>query len=111
MPVSRALAAMNRIASLECASGYVEGAINIPLHIVVYCRSGGCSGVAQQFLNERSYAHDIPNENEDKAITTAAKSDPDAQPLTPAQLKVMILLKDLPPPPHSHKTQALRPYR
>lgn len=59
MPVSCALAAMNKIASLECASGYVEGAINIPLHIVVYCRSGGYSGVAQQFLNERGYANVI----------------------------------------------------
>lgn len=52
-----------------------------------------------------------PTAEEDSAITAAAKSDPDAQPLTPAQLKVMILLKDLPPPPRSHKTQALRPYR
>lgn len=59
----------------EFASGYVEGAINIPLHIlplrfqeiapntarqiVVYCRSGARSGMAQQFLNERGYANVI----------------------------------------------------
>jgi antitoxin YefM len=32
----------------------------------------------------------MPTAAEDKAITAAAKSDPDAQPLTPAQLKAMV---------------------
>jgi uncharacterized protein (DUF4415 family) len=32
----------------------------------------------------------MPTAEEDKAITAAAKSDPDAQPLTPEQLKSMI---------------------
>ena len=59
----------------EFASGYVEGAINVPLpilplrfqeiapdtarQIVVYCRSGARSGMAQQFLKERNYANVI----------------------------------------------------
>ncbi|MEN9372768.1 MAG: hypothetical protein RIR79_320 [Pseudomonadota bacterium] len=59
----------------EFASGYVKGAINVPLpifplrfqevapdttqQIVVYCRSGARSGMAQQFLNERRYANVI----------------------------------------------------
>ena len=37
----------------------------------------------------------MPTAAEDKAITAAAKSDPDAQPLTPAQLKAMSPLKSL----------------
>lgn len=32
----------------------------------------------------------MPTVAEDKAITAAAKSDPDAQPLTPKQLKAMV---------------------
>lgn len=32
----------------------------------------------------------IPTTEEDKAITAAARSDPDAQPLTPKQLKAMV---------------------
>ena len=32
----------------------------------------------------------LPTAEEDKAITAAAKSDPDAQPLTPKQLKSMV---------------------
>jgi uncharacterized protein (DUF4415 family) len=32
----------------------------------------------------------MPTAEEDKAITAAARSDPDAQPLTPKQLKVMM---------------------
>jgi uncharacterized protein (DUF4415 family) len=35
----------------------------------------------------------MPSVEEDKAITAAAKSDPDAQPLTPTQLKAMVPLK------------------
>jgi hypothetical protein len=53
----------------------------------------------------------MPTAEEDSAITAAAKNDPDAQPLTPAQLKAMIPMKDISPPPHSHKTRVLRPYR
>lgn len=32
----------------------------------------------------------MPTSNEDNAITAAAKCDPDAQPLTPKQLKAMV---------------------
>ena len=32
----------------------------------------------------------MPTVEEDKAITAAARSDPDAQPLTPRQLKAMV---------------------
>jgi uncharacterized protein (DUF4415 family) len=32
----------------------------------------------------------MPTVEEDRAITAAAKADPDAQPLTPAQLKAMV---------------------
>ena len=34
----------------------------------------------------------MPTSAEDKAITAAARSDPDAQPLTPKQLKAMVPL-------------------
>lgn len=37
----------------------------------------------------------IPTVDEDKAITAAAKSDPDAQPLTPEQLKAMVPMRSL----------------
>lgn len=37
----------------------------------------------------------MPIVEEDRAITAAAKSDPDAQPLTPTQLKTMASLKAL----------------
>jgi len=37
----------------------------------------------------------IPTAEEDKAITAAAKSDPDAQPLTPKQLKSMVPIQAL----------------
>ena len=37
----------------------------------------------------------MPSVAEDKVITAAAKSDPDAQPLTPTQLKAMVPLKAL----------------
>ena len=32
----------------------------------------------------------MPSPREDRAITAAAKADPDAQPLTPRQLKAMV---------------------
>ncbi len=35
----------------------------------------------------------MPTTEEDRAITAAAKSDPDAQPLTPKQLKAMVPLR------------------
>ncbi len=35
----------------------------------------------------------IPTAEEDKAITAAAKADPDAQPLTSTQLKAMVPLR------------------
>ena len=37
----------------------------------------------------------MPTANEDKAITAAAKSDPNARPLTPKQLKVMVPMRAL----------------
>ncbi len=37
----------------------------------------------------------MPTVEEDRAITAAAKADPDAQPLTPRQLKAMVPLKSL----------------
>ena len=38
----------------------------------------------------------MPKSKEDRAITAAAKSDPDAQPLTPKQLKAMVPLRGRP---------------
>ena len=37
----------------------------------------------------------MPTLQEDKAITAAAKADPDAQPLTPKQLKEMVPIRAL----------------
>jgi len=37
----------------------------------------------------------MPTVAEDRAITRAAKSDPDAQPLTPKQLKAMVPIQAL----------------
>lgn len=37
----------------------------------------------------------MPTQEEDKAITAAAKSDPDAQPLSPKQLKTMVPMRAL----------------
>ena len=37
----------------------------------------------------------IPSVAQDKAITTAAKADPDAQPLTPSQLNAMVSMRTL----------------
>jgi hypothetical protein len=37
----------------------------------------------------------MPSAQEDKAITAAARSDPDAQALTPKQLKSMLPMKAL----------------
>ena len=49
----------------------------------------------------------MPSEAEDKAITAAAKSDPDAQPLKPSQLKAMVPLKALRGRPKAEKTKQL----
>jgi uncharacterized protein (DUF4415 family) len=49
----------------------------------------------------------MPSVDEDKAITAAAKSDPDAQPLTPTQLKAMIPLKAVRGRPKSETTKQL----
>jgi uncharacterized protein (DUF4415 family) len=49
----------------------------------------------------------MPSVAEDKLITAAAKSDPDAQPLTSNQLKAMVPLKTLRGRPKSEKTKQL----
>jgi len=49
----------------------------------------------------------MPSVQEDKAITAAAKSDPDAQPLTPTQLKNMVPLKSLRGRPKSENKKLL----
>jgi uncharacterized protein (DUF4415 family) len=49
----------------------------------------------------------MPSVAEDKVITAAAKRDPDAQPLTPTQLKAMVPLKTLRGRPKSEKTKQL----
>ncbi len=49
----------------------------------------------------------MPSVAEDKLITAAAKRDPDAQPLTPNQLKAMVPLKTLRGRPKSEKTKQL----
>jgi uncharacterized protein (DUF4415 family) len=49
----------------------------------------------------------MPTTDEDKTITAAAKSDPDAQPLTVKQLKAMVPLKTLRGRPKSKKKKLL----
>jgi uncharacterized protein (DUF4415 family) len=49
----------------------------------------------------------MPTEEEDKAITTAARNDPDAQPLTPKQLKAMVPIQALRGRPKSEKRKLL----
>ena len=49
----------------------------------------------------------MPTAAEDKAITAAAKSDSDAQPLTPTQLKAMIPLRSLRGRPKSENRKLL----
>jgi uncharacterized protein (DUF4415 family) len=49
----------------------------------------------------------IPTAEEDKAITAAAKSDPDAQPLTPKQLKAMVPIRALRGRPKSENKKLL----
>ncbi len=49
----------------------------------------------------------MPSAEEDKAITAAARSDPDAQPLTPKQLKSMLPIKALRGRPKSEHKKLL----
>ena len=49
----------------------------------------------------------MPTSQEDKAITAAAKADPDAQPLTPKQLKSMVPIRALRGRPKSASTKKL----
>lgn len=49
----------------------------------------------------------MPSTQEDKAITAAAKSDPDAQPLTPKQLKAMLPMRVLRGRPKSESPKQL----
>ncbi len=49
----------------------------------------------------------MPTVEGDKAITAAARSDPDAQPLTPKQLKAMVPLRSLRGRPKSESTKRL----
>ena len=49
----------------------------------------------------------MPTTAEDKAITAAAKSDPDAQPLAPSQLKAMVPLRSLRGRPKSESKKLL----
>lgn len=49
----------------------------------------------------------MPTAAEDRAITAAAKADPDAQPLTPKQLKAMVPLRTLRGRPKSENPKLL----
>ncbi len=49
----------------------------------------------------------MPSVEEDRAITAAAKADPDAQPLTPKQLKAMVPMKALRGRPKSDNKKLL----
>jgi len=49
----------------------------------------------------------VPTTAEDKAITAAARSDPDAQPLTPRQLSAMVPLRSLRGRPKSENKKLL----
>ena len=49
----------------------------------------------------------MPTSREDKAITAQAKADPDAQPLTPKQLKSMVPMRALRGRPKSASSKQL----
>lgn len=49
----------------------------------------------------------MPTAEEDRAITAAAKSDPDAQPLTPKQLKAMVPIRAVRGRPKSENKKLL----
>lgn len=57
-------------------------------------------------FSKRPTVH-MPSAEEDRAITAAAKSDPDAQPLTPKQLKEMVPLQTLRGRPKSENKKLL----
>ena len=57
-------------------------------------------------VSKRPAVH-MPTAAEDKGITAAAKSDPDAKPLTPAQLKAMVPLRSLRGRPKSENKKLL----
>ncbi len=50
---------------------------------------------------------EMPSVSEDRRITAAAKTDPDAQPLTPDQLKAMVPLRSLRGRPKSENKKML----
>ncbi len=49
----------------------------------------------------------MPSLADDRAITAAAKADPDAQPLTPEQMKSMVSMRTMRGRPKSAKTKQL----
>lgn len=49
----------------------------------------------------------LPSVEEDRAITKAARNDPDAQPLTPTQLKAMVPMRALRGRPKSENKKLL----
>lgn len=55
----------------------------------------------------KKIAIQMPSVEEDKRITAAAKADPDAQPLTPTQLKAMVPMKALRGRPKSENKKLL----
>jgi uncharacterized protein (DUF4415 family) len=57
-------------------------------------------------ISKRPTIH-MPTAEEDKAITAAARSDPDAQPLTPNQLKAMVPIRALRGRPKSENKKLL----
>ncbi len=57
-------------------------------------------------ISKRPTIH-MPTAEEDKAITAAAKGDPDAQPLTPKQLKAMVPIRALRGRPKSENKKLL----
>ena len=57
-------------------------------------------------ISKRPYVV-MPTAREDKAITAAAKADPDAQPLTVRQLKAMVPMRALRGRPKSASTKQL----
>ncbi|TAK92047.1 MAG: hypothetical protein EPO06_02205 [Burkholderiaceae bacterium] len=57
-------------------------------------------------ISKRPAIH-MPTAEEDKAITAAARRDPEAQPLTPKQLKAMVPLRALRGRPKSENKKLL----
>lgn len=57
-------------------------------------------------ISKRPTIH-MPSVAEDKVITAAARSDPDAQPLTPTQLKAMVPIRTLRGRPKSENKKLL----